>query len=232
MVGQVQLEAADPFVMHHACHFVENAVINMLNYAMKTIINHRITGSILMVKMKLMVKVTARRAEPHMIDNSGSATAGGSAGAREKVIATTGDADIDIKMGVNINAAGHYVAAGGINNLAVGPWLNVGCALANDPILDQQILSVLPVAIYQNAVFNQPLHVGTLEKITTIGEKISPSPNRKNQEKGFSSVFWVPPHPNPLPEGEGTGSPHGLAGHQHPHNPEPCAPSPCGRGPG
>ncbi|VXC70207.1 conserved hypothetical protein [Enterobacterales bacterium 8AC] len=46
----------------------------------------------------------------------------------------------------------------------------------------------------------------------------------------FKSVFLISPNPNPLPEGKGTGSPHGLAGLQHPHNPEPCAPLPVGEG--
>ena len=59
---------------------------------------------------------------------------------------------------MNVNAAGHHVAAAGVNDFAGVFRLNrVGKAL-DEAIFDQQILLYLPIGIDDEAIFNQYAH--------------------------------------------------------------------------
>ncbi|MNC74679.1 hypothetical protein D3C75_1260750 [compost metagenome] len=57
-------------------------------------------------------------------------------------------------MGMDIDTTGHDVTARRIDNFTLAIGFDRRVALADYTVFNQQILSVLPVAINQNAVLN------------------------------------------------------------------------------
>ncbi len=108
-----------------------------------------------------MTKAAAGGAEAHMVDDSGGTAAGGGAGAGEEIIAAAGVPGIDIKMSMNINAAGHDIATCGIDSLArFGRGYPFG-ELADRAVFNQQILFCPAVGVDHDAVFLMSTRIKT-----------------------------------------------------------------------
>lgn len=56
--------------------------------------------------------------EAHMINNGSGTAAGRGPGAGKEIIAAAGETHVNIEMGMNVDAAGHHVAALGVNHFA------------------------------------------------------------------------------------------------------------------
>ena len=130
----------------------------MLDHAVKAVVDHRLIGGVIVIAGQLVMQIAPRWAKSHVIDDGGGATTGGGTGTAEKVIATAGNAHIDVEVGMDVDATRHHVAAAGIDHLGFAIGLDIGGARADHPVLDQQILTIFTLRIDQHTVFDQPFH--------------------------------------------------------------------------
>ena len=105
----------------------------MLNNAVKAVIDHRLCGGVVVIAGQLVMQIAPRRAKSHVIDDGGGATTGGGTGTAEKVIATAGNPDIYVEVGMDVDTARHHVAAAGIDQLGLAIGLDSGGALRITP---------------------------------------------------------------------------------------------------
>ena len=175
LVGEIELEAADPLLLHHGGHFVEDGVIHMLDHAVKAVVDHRLIGGVIVIAGQLVMQIAPRRAKSHVIDDGGGATTGGGTGTAEKIIATAGNPDIDVEVGVDVDAARHHVAAAGIDQLGLTIGLDSGGPRADHPVIDQQVLTIFTLCIDQHAVLDQPFHPHPLAHPIASNSKAPPA---------------------------------------------------------
>ncbi len=76
----------------------------------------------------------------------------------KKIITAAGESGINIKVGMNIDAAGHHVATFGINSVARLVRRYLGGQAADQTVFNEQILFSPAVGIDDDAIFNQYAH--------------------------------------------------------------------------
>ena len=136
-------------------------MIDVLNDAVKAVVNYRFVGGVTEIGFQLMAQSTARRAKSHMIDNRGRTATGRCAGAGKKIVAAAGQTGINVEMGMNIHAAGHHVAAAGVNDFTGLFNGYLFGQLADQAIFNEQVLSGPSVGVDDSAVFNQYAHINS-----------------------------------------------------------------------
>ena len=139
LVGQIELKAADAAIHHHR-DLVENAVVNVLDNAVKTVVDNGFIGGVAAIDLELVAQVAADGPEAHMINNGGGTAAGRGPGAGKEIIAAAGETHINIEMRMNVDAAGHHVAALGVNHFAGLFCLNRTGKALDEAIFNEQVL--------------------------------------------------------------------------------------------
>lgn len=76
---------------------------------------------------------------------------------------------------MDVDTARHHVAAAGIDQLGLAIGLDIGGALKDHPVLDQQILTIFTLRIDQHTVFDQPFHPHPLAHPIASNSKAPPA---------------------------------------------------------
>ncbi len=83
----------------------------MLDHAVEAVIDHRFVSSVTVVDLKLVAQSATCGPKSHMVDDGCCTATRGGAGTGKKIITATGDADINIEMGMHVDTARHDVAS-------------------------------------------------------------------------------------------------------------------------
>ena len=115
-------------------------MVNVLDNAVKTVVDNGFIGGVAAIDLELVAQVAADGPEAHMINNGGGAAAGRGPGAGKEIIAAAGETHINIEMRMNVDAAGHHVAALGVNHFAGLFCLNRTGKALDEAIFNEQVL--------------------------------------------------------------------------------------------
>ena len=75
VIGQVYLHAGHS-IFHHSLQLVQNILVHMLGSPVKSIVNHSLTVSQMMVFIQLVMKIAAIRSKSHVVHNGSGTSAG------------------------------------------------------------------------------------------------------------------------------------------------------------
>lgn len=115
VVGEVELKAGHPLLVPQFLHVGQHGLIHMLDHPVQAVINDTALGKAA-VYLPLVAQGAARRAKGHVVYDGGGAAAGGGDAAGVEVVGRAGEAHVQIKVGVGVDAAGQQVAVFGIDD--------------------------------------------------------------------------------------------------------------------
>ncbi len=164
LVGHEMLEGVDAVSLYDRLHLLPDLLRPAGDRHVKGIVGRGLLGLVAPVLVGRQHRL-ARCGDAH-VDNHGRAAGECGPGSRVEVVSRHGAHEQQLHVGVRVDAAGHYIAAARVDDVAGSGRLKLLAHRDNPAAFDEHVGAARVVVVYDGAAANERGHVSVLKRIS------------------------------------------------------------------